>query len=134
MRTWRRGVGLAASASAAAAAVLPATLTVASDPQLSRAAAEGYDGVGYVHHCSFEALNMLVQRRVGTPHEMPETLWRDQSASATHVFAEALYALRASVSVLDRIKRLERRDRAVLMCASVIGQRFDLAILARLRW
>lgn len=36
-------------------------------------------------------------------------------------------ALRSSV--LERINRLDRRERAVLMCASVIGLRFDLGIL-----
>jgi predicted ATPase len=45
--------------------------------------------------------------------------------SAGTMISEALRS-----SVLERIRLLDRRARAVLLCASVIGRRFDFAVLA----
>lgn len=49
----------------------------------------------------------------------------DPQTSVTPAIPEALRA-----SVLDRVRRLDRRSRAILLCASVIGRRFDVGVLA----
>jgi predicted ATPase len=49
----------------------------------------------------------------------------DPQTSVTPAIPEALRA-----SVLYRVRRLDRRSRAILLCASVIGRRFDVAVLA----
>ena len=49
----------------------------------------------------------------------------DPHTSVTPAIPDALRA-----SVLDRVRLLDRRGRAILQCASVIGRRFDVGVLA----
>lgn len=48
----------------------------------------------------------------------------ESPATVTAAIPEALRA-----SVLERVRRLDRRARTILLCASVIGRRFDVAVL-----
>jgi predicted ATPase len=48
----------------------------------------------------------------------------DPQTSATPAIPDAIRA-----SVLDRVRQLDRRARTILLCASVIGRRFDIGVL-----